>query len=307
MPDRPPTQSCYGADLLPLCKRAFTLIELLVVIAIIALLAALLLPALNSTRFQARNAACKNNLRQISLGLQLYVSDFSAYPPNLIWYPDRAVHYAWYELLRDYTVPGPHQPPLNVSGGLSVITPPKTMICPMLAQFTTNSTEAFWWAHYGYNGGGLGLGVEVGVQGGIGTLGLGAGYGSRRVDPERAVLESAVISPSQMNALGDSMVRSPNPALDIWFPFSFAVAHGAWSPLPPGFSRSKLSISEERLSFLKARRNRFATVHHYRFNKLLCDGHVESENYSKPFLATDEYLRRWNVDNEPHREVWEAR
>ena len=60
--------------------RAFTLIELLVVIAIIAILAALLLPALSRAKQSAYSAKCKSNLRQIGLGLTMYVGEFSAYP-----------------------------------------------------------------------------------------------------------------------------------------------------------------------------------------------------------------------------------
>jgi prepilin-type processing-associated H-X9-DG protein/prepilin-type N-terminal cleavage/methylation domain-containing protein len=60
---------------------AFTLTELLVVIAIVAILVALLLPALASAKEKARNTACKNHLRQIGLGLQMYVQDNGCYPP----------------------------------------------------------------------------------------------------------------------------------------------------------------------------------------------------------------------------------
>ena len=62
-------------------KRKFTLIVLLVVIAIIAILAGMLLPALNSAREKARAIACLNNMKQLGLGITLYVNDYQDYFP----------------------------------------------------------------------------------------------------------------------------------------------------------------------------------------------------------------------------------
>ena len=57
-------------------RKNFTLIELLVVIAIIAILAGMLLPALNSAREKGRGASCKNNLKQMHIAAMFYNSDF---------------------------------------------------------------------------------------------------------------------------------------------------------------------------------------------------------------------------------------
>ncbi len=92
--------------------RAFTLVELLVVIGIIAVLIAILLPALTGARVAARRVACLSNLRQLGIAVQFYASDHKGRMPKVSWRHGTAPNnktFHWFVAIAPYLFKSPSE------------------------------------------------------------------------------------------------------------------------------------------------------------------------------------------------------
>ena len=282
-----------GGEIRPL-REGFTLIELLVVIAIIAVLAALLLPALSRAKRAGNNVVCENNLRQQGIGLQLYADDSGAFPtffaPTLM----PAAHLqSWIDLLRPYVKDPLPADNYSFSTGKYTSGPGKSVYtCPEYDRIRGAYVSGFqipFYGSYAYNahpGELQGSGVFFFTDGGL-------GWGTGSNGPV-AVRASALSSPSQMIAVGDSTVY-PIGGVSGVFGASWAPQFTTWWVVMPGFPPQPPPPLPE----IRAMTDR----HGGRWNMVFCDAHVEHQRPQKFFnFYSDDAISLWNRDHLPHRQ-----
>jgi prepilin-type N-terminal cleavage/methylation domain-containing protein len=301
-------------------KLGFTLVELLVVIAVIAILASLLLPALSNAKSKAEGIVCVNNVRQMMVGLRMYVDEQGAYPVLVDGWGPIGNQY-WFDFLESYLEQG--WPDSRLSAHGSCFACPsytrlqgnysvrKPYIAPRLDSDGNQVGEGVplesTMGAYAYNGSGTGPsyrdisnGRHLGLRGDRAEWEEGA--------PRIAVAESRIVQPSGFIVLGDAPAYSTyalttSGTIDrenrkLSGRLAFGLFHR--NDVENVFF-SSLSILEEATEYYAVGFQAMKRRHRAKQSMGFADGHVEIKSIPKfNDLGIKSIRRLWNTDHQPH-------
>ena len=252
-------------------NNGFTLVELLVVIAVIAILAAVVLPALARGKALGKRAYCQNNLHQLGVAFNLYADDYGKYPP-CFHYGTRQLAGSNVSLWNAFVLP-------FVANNLSMFNCPSF---PDSFRWTTNPSAA----GYAYPTNIEGNRPFCYALNACGTAPADFGV-AKSITPEDEVgrKPSEFAAPADMIAIGDDTDHTTNNTaggykLGVWGRYIFTYLH------------------------MPEREWTIGTTHNAGANMVFLDDHVEWEHWWKWIEFSDAAAQRWNYDNQPHHEFW---
>jgi prepilin-type N-terminal cleavage/methylation domain-containing protein/prepilin-type processing-associated H-X9-DG protein len=267
----------------------FTLIELLVVIAIIAILAAMLLPALAKAKSRAKQISCVNNMRQIGIAGVMYTGDYNQYTGCLSTPAGGSANYYYVWPTRIFSLMGKNR---------------QAFSCPAAQPWTAWDTNLNVNSAGNPTLGGTGPGGVYDPYAITSTSFFSLGYndwgihfqgGTEAITRPQLGLGGDVDGGLYQGPIKDVIVKRP--ADMIWVCDVPSIAQ----TVTPNFNANCEPADVKTQSGHSACP---ANRHNYRTDVLFCDGHVESPRRNDIRNPNDITWRaRWNNDNNPHTEA----